>query len=119
MDFLFDKTEYSIDQVLREESTNTRSYFLNVIVAIVVALLGGALIDNTIKCMQKNQYDKFSAVWYFVVQVAILVVIIFVIMRCNSKFAPWLQGTMSGLVFSVLFFAVQTNLITNSLKITQ
>jgi hypothetical protein len=42
-----------------------------------------------------------------------------VLTRGVKRFVPWLQLTVSGLMFSVLFFAVQQNWTSNALAIAR
>lgn len=108
-----------LDQVLFDELADPWIFFRNCGFAAGAALIGGAILDNWIRTVQGGQYDRMNAALYFIVQIVIIIIIMFILTRIYVTFMATLQATASGLIFSVLVFAVQTNLLTNATIITQ
>lgn len=78
-------------------------------------ILLGTLIDLSVNKLQRRsaQPSKKSCASFTVVQLAINIVVLFVAHRRIKNFVLWLQVTLAGFIFNVLFLSSQTTLQDN------
>jgi hypothetical protein len=109
-----------MSHMMEQELKVPSVFFRNCALAVLAALISGAIIDNLVRKVQGDcQQTKTDAALYLGLQLAINIVVLFLVSRYDFRFVPVLQLTLSGLSFSVLFFAVQDNLLQNSLRLTR
>lgn len=98
------------------------AFFAINLAAVSAGLVLGATVDTCFRKLQKDgawQERRASrAAAFFVLQSTANILFFFILVRCLTFFLPWLQLSMSGALFSVLFFSSQRNLIDNALRIT-
>jgi hypothetical protein len=109
-----------MSQMMEHELTKPKAFFLNCALSVTAALVAGAVIDNVVRKMQGEcNVKREDALMYLALQIGINIVVLFAVSRWQFSFVPWMQLSCSGLFFSVLFFAVQDNLLQNALRATR
>ena len=99
-------------------------FLCKVSIGVTGGLVLGSLIDTITRKVQNDtmewkQRSLQKSLLFFIIQVVLNILVLLVL--CNlypTKFIKWFQLTVSGALFAVLLFAVQQNLINNSLRIT-
>ena len=96
-------------------------FILKVSIGVIGGLILGALIDTSCRKLQnETEPNRYKAILFFIIQIFINIILL-LILSCvfQNQFIKWFQLTISGALFAVLLFAVQTNLINNSLRISK
>lgn len=97
-------------------------FFAINLAAVSGGLVLGASVDTCFRKLQKDgawqERRAGKAAAFFALQATANILFFLILVRSLSFFLPWLQLSMSGALFSVLFFAGQRNLIDNALRIT-
>ena len=90
--------------------------------ALLFGILGGAILNTVFEKLQGRDVDaevtskpRGSCILFFFLQLLANVVLFFLLNRYIKKFVPWLQMTLSGFLFNVLFFLSQYSLQANAL----
>ncbi len=114
----------SLSRILKNETSRPSILVFNSLISASVALVVGAFIDNLVKKIQdhnlkQNKCDRKTALVYFSLQLVINIIFITIVSQLFQKFVPWLQLTVSGLIFSVMIFSVQQNFAKNILIATE
>lgn len=89
--------------------------FIATLVPALIALLSGGVIDNVFEKVQDNNLSRGSCIKFFSMQLLTNIVLLIFFLRQFIWFITWMQLTISGIVFAVLFFAVQNTLSENAL----
>ncbi len=83
---------------------------------IVPAALLGHLIDQSILVLQRRKTfanGRIGEIGYMLLQLLAWLVLFFFFYNFTPNYAREFQGTAAGIFFIALFFAVQTNFVTN------
>lgn len=101
-----------------DKSDNAYYFFALTLGSVALALLGGSLVDTLVRKVQNDNADfkersKLKALGFFVIQSFINVFIFLILIRCIPSFTQWLQLSISGALFAVVFFISQKNLTDN------
>jgi uncharacterized BrkB/YihY/UPF0761 family membrane protein len=107
-----------------DKSNNAYYFFTVTIGSIIVALLSGSIIDTTVRKIQNDttsdwtSRSRLKALLFFLLQTFINVFIFLCLVRCIKTFTKWLQLSISGALFAVVFFVSQRNWSENVNAIT-
>lgn len=112
------------DMINYDQSNKPFIFLFKVSFAVIGGLVLGSIIDTLCRKLQNDnieweQRSKYKSFLFFIIQIILNIIILLVL--CNvypNNFLKWFQLTISGALFAVLFFAVQQNLINNTLRIT-
>jgi hypothetical protein len=101
-----------------DRTENAYYFFPLVFSSIIIALFGGSIIDTTVRKLQNDDNDfktrsKFKAFWFFMLQSFINVLVMLILVRSFTSFTTWLQLSISGAFFAVVFFVSQRNYTDN------
>jgi hypothetical protein len=89
--------------------------FLATLVPSLIALLSGGIIDNIFEKIQDGSQTRVSCIKFFSLQLLTNIFLLIFFLRKFVWFITWMQLTISGIIFAVLFFAVQNTLSDNAL----
>lgn len=116
---MLDENEFEYDQ-----ANNPFIFLFKVSFAVIGGLVLGSVIDSLCRKLQNDntewkQRSIYKSILFFIIQIIVNIIILLVLCQVYpNKFLKWFQLSISGALFSVLFFSVQQNLINNSLRIT-
>lgn len=82
-------------------------------VSALGGILMGTIIDLSVNKVQGSAEDKRSCLAFTGMQLAINIVVLFIAHRRIKNFVLWLQVTLAGFIFNVLFLSSQTTLQDN------
>lgn len=108
-----------------DSANNPSKFFVTAFAAVAGGLLLGGALDTCIRKLEgddsslpylQRKYGKSAA--FFALQAALNIFVFVAILRVYPRFTEWFQLSISGALFAVVLFAVQTNLVNNALKIT-
>lgn len=105
-----------------DELEKSVTFFRNLMIGVIFGLLIGGLIDNITIKIQKAIYEdddlnRFHLTLMILIQILLICLFFLVSIRIFQNFVPWIQLTMSGLMFSVTVFIGQENLVSNCTKL--
>ena len=113
------------DMMNYDEATRPFMFLLKVSFGVMGGLVLGSLVDTTCRKLQNDdnvewqQRSLKKSLFFFILQIILNIIILLILcVIYPSKFIKWFQLTISGALFAVLLFAVQQNLIHNSLRIS-
>ena len=97
-----------------DKSDNAYVFFALTFASVGVALLVGSLVDTCVRKLQNDPNDfksrsKLKAFGYFALQTFVNVFIFLMLVRFVPNFTKWLQLSISGALFAVVFFLSQKN----------
>jgi hypothetical protein len=113
------------DMINYDQSDKPLVFFSKVSFGVIGGLVLGALIDTVCNKLQNDnsvewrQRSIYKSILFFIIQIVLnIMILLFLCLVFPEQFIKWFQLTISGALFAVLLFAVQRNLIDNSLRIT-
>jgi len=83
---------------------------------VVPSILLGHLIDQGVWALQRRKTfsdDRPGKIGYLLIQLTLWLLLFFFFYNFTPGYAREFQGTAAGIFFIALFFAVQTNFVTN------
>lgn len=108
------------NSVVQHENASRWLFLRNTTVALVVGLGIGALIDNLVAWIgRQGDRSRAWAALLAVVQMTLVIALFWLMVVVWKPFVGWIQLTISGLFFSVVFFTVQHELSQNVLRLTR
>lgn len=107
-------TEYPIMKWTDRRSPWIQNFVATLLPALV-ALLTGGIIDNVFEKVQGSETNRGECIKIFSLQLLTNIILLIFLLRQYIWFITWMQLTVSGIVFAVLFFAVQETLSKNAL----
>lgn len=102
------------------EQHDPKRFALNCMLSALAALILGGAIDNAFKAfgdVVPEEKRGWAALLFFI-QLIANILFLLAITCFWSSFLYWIQLSISGMIFSVLFFVVQEELARNALTLT-
>ena len=104
------------DSLYKDGSIRVNVYTISTM--LCGAFLGaacGVLVDYTVRTIQYKTINQFKKanLEFIVVQLIFNVFFISIITQYSRNFLPWLELSLAGILFRVLYFVVQGNLAKN------
>ena len=90
---------------------NFFSFTLKSILYIIPAVMLGRYTDIMIQNSKKNNYFTDYILYYILLQTIIIISTLYLILRLFESYTIEFQVTISGGLFIVFYFAIQTNYI--------
>ena len=108
-----------------DQATQPLIFLFKVSLGVTGGLVLGSIVDTSCRKLQNDditewkQRNIYKSLLFFIVQIILNIALLLILCRIYpDKFIKWFQLTISGALFAVLLFAVQQNLIYNSLRIS-
>ena len=113
------------DEFEYDQANKPFMFLFKVSFGVIGGLVLGSIIDSICRTLQNEdnlqwkQRSIYKSFLFFIIQIILNISILLILCQVYpTKFLKWFQLTISGALFAVLLFAVQQNLINNSLRIT-
>ena len=91
---------------------NYFSFILKCLFYIIPSVLLGNYIDTAIKVKRDKEFDDHDyTAYYILLQTLIIITLLYVIILFSSTYTSEFQVTLSGGLFIVFYFGIQTNYI--------
>lgn len=112
--------DYLLPKFAKGETENNVIFLRNCLVGSLIALVIGAVIDNSFAAaLGKGNSNRGWAILFFLTQLTVNIMLLFALCKYSRSFLYWIQITTSGLLFTVLLFLVQHTLAATALSATK
>ena len=88
---------------------NFISFALKCIFYIIPAIILGNFIDTSIQKIEKNKILGNYILYYILLQTLLIILTLYLILIFSENYTHEFQITITGAVFIVLYFGIQTN----------
>ena len=85
-------------------------FTIKVVLLIIPGIFLGIYTERLVKYIQ--QKNNMSNLITFIIQLAIMIITLYLIMKFNGGYAYEFQNTISGLFFAFVYFGTQSNFLT-------